>query len=84
MPLSVRPTLLHQASLPLSPAAVQSYEVVMSLAVMSLTLNLTSHGLSKRLKETSQARTRLYADVPPKLCTPAKHFYTQFQVFLYS
>lgn len=34
------------------PAAVQSYEVVMSLVVMSLTLNPTSNGLSK--KETSQ------------------------------
>lgn len=38
------------------PAAVKSYEVVMSLVVMSLSLNLTSHWLSKRLKETSQQK----------------------------
>lgn len=51
-------TTRPSCSLPQLPAcllaAVQSYEVVMSLVVMSITLNPTSHRLNKRLKETSQ------------------------------
>lgn len=60
---SVHPPLLHQrrAGHPLPafpsclPAAVQSYEVVMSLVVMSLTLNLTSPGLKDRKKPHSES-----------------------------
>lgn len=73
-------------------AAVQSNEVVMSLVVMSITLNLTSHGLNQILKETSQWKHFNVFQLPRQqhafllVCllnsvypsTPAKHFHKQF------
>lgn len=70
-------------------AAVQSNEVVMSLVVMSITLNMTSHGLNQILKKPHSENILMFFscagnNMPFFLCanfvypsTPAKHFHKQ-------